>query len=243
MEARMGHRTLSLGLVFRALFLDAAAFEELRDDDNPFVEGLFLIVLLGMVTAVLNLVGQLLAWASIPQMSAIKGVVLGFLQQQPWWALMSADAQAVEIFKRIYDIGWQVFPRLAGAPDPTGAALNILTWPLTLLFSWLTYGLLAHLFAKVLGGHGTLNRTLGTTALAFTPWLLHGLGFIPFLVIGGVINTWQLILRYKAVRTAHALSWGRAFWATLLPFAVYFIFWLVLGGFAAAVIALLAAGR
>ena len=52
------------------------------------------------------------------------------------------------------------------------------------------------------------------------------------------MNTWQLILRYKALRTAHTLSWGRAFWATLLPFVVYLLFWLVLGGFAAAVIAL-----
>lgn len=239
----MGHRTLSLGLVFRALFLDSAAFEELRDDDNPFVEGLFLVVLLGLVTAVLNLVGQLLTWASIPSMSAIKDVVLGFLQQQPWWAQMSANAQALEIFKRLYDINWQVFPRLFGAPDPTGAALNILAWPLLLVVGWLIYGVLAHLFAKVLGGHGTLNRTLGTTALAFTPWLLRGLGFIPFLVIGGVMNTWQLILRYKALRTAHALSWGRAFWATMLPFAVYLLFWLVLGGVAAVVIALLTAGR
>ncbi len=35
----MGHRTLSLALIWRALFLDADAYEDLRDDDNPFVEG------------------------------------------------------------------------------------------------------------------------------------------------------------------------------------------------------------
>ena len=239
----MGHRTLSLGLVFRALFLDSAAFEELRDDDNPFVEGLFLLVLLGIVTAILSLVGQLLAWASTPSMSAIKDVVLGFLQQQPWWAQAAQGSGFADTFKRWYDLGWQAFPTLFGAPDPTGAALNILTWPLLIVFSWLIYGLLAHLFARMLGGRGTLNQTLGTTALAFTPWLLRGLGFIPFLVIGGVMNTWQLILRYKALRTAHALSWGRAFWATLLPFAVYLLFWLLLGGVAAAVIAMLSAGR
>ena len=239
----MGHRTLSLGLVFRALFLDSAAFEELRDDDNPFVEGLFLVVLLGLVTALLNLVGQLLAWASIPSMSAIKDVVLGFLQQQPWWAQASQAPGFADTFKRWYDLGWQVFPRLFGAPDPAGAAFNILTWPLLIVFSWLIYGLLAHLFARILGGRGTLNQTLGTTALAFTPLLLRGLGFIPFLVIGGAMNTWQLILRYKALRTAHALSWRRAFWATLLPFAVYLLLWLVLGGVAAVAMTLLTAGR
>jgi hypothetical protein len=242
MEAHMGHRTLSLGLIFRALFLDAAAFEELRDDDNPFVEGLFLVVLLGLVAAVLALFGQLLAWASIPRMEAIQGVVLNVLQQQPWWGQMSSVPGFIQEFQRWYDLGWRVFPALFGAPDPAGGALNILAWPLLLLLSWLIYGLLAHMFARILGGRGTLNRTLGVTALAFTPWLLRGLGFIPFLVIGGVMNAWQLILRYKAVRTAHGLTWGRAFWATLLPFAVYLLFWLMLGGLAAVVIAL-AAGR
>ena len=62
----MGHRTLSLALVFRALFLDSEAFDELRDDDNPFVEGLFLLVLIGIVAAALALVGQVLAWGSVP---------------------------------------------------------------------------------------------------------------------------------------------------------------------------------
>jgi hypothetical protein len=200
-------------------------------------------VLLGIVTALLSLVGQLLAWASMPSMGAIKDVVLGYLQQQPWWAQAAQASGFADTFQRFYDLGWKAFPTLFGAPDPTGAALNILTWPLLLVFSWLIYGLLAHLFARMLGGRGTLNQTLGTTALAFTPWLLRGLGFIPFLVIGGVMNTWQLILRYKALRTAHALSWGRAFWATLLPFAVYLVFWLLLGGVAAAVIAMLSAGR
>jgi hypothetical protein len=98
---------------------------------------------------------------------------------------------------------------------------------------------LAHLFARMLGGQGRLGQTMGLTALAFTPMLLRGLEFIPFLVIGSVAATWQLLLRYKAVRTVHALSWGRAFWATMLPFAVYLLFWLIVGGSAAAVLALL----
>ena len=62
----MGHRTLSLNLVLRALFLDSNAYAELRDDDNPFVEGLFLIVLIGVISAMAALIGQLLAWASTP---------------------------------------------------------------------------------------------------------------------------------------------------------------------------------
>lgn len=239
----MGHRTLSLGLVFRALFLDPAAFDELREDDNPFVEGLFLVVIIGVLTAFLALIGQVLAWASTPDMAAIKEVVFRNLQQMPWWSMASGAPGFVEEFRRWYDLGWQIFPALFGAPNPAGAAFNVILWPLGMLLSWVVYGLLAHLFARMLGGRGSLGQTLGLTALAATPLLLRGLGFIPFLVIGGVMNTWQLILRYKAVRTAHALSWSRAFWATLLPFLVYFLFWLMLGGMGAVVLALVFAGR
>jgi hypothetical protein len=31
------------------------------------------------------------------------------------------------------------------------------------------------------------------------------------------------------VRSAGQMSWGRAFWATLLPFAVYLVFWAIFG--------------
>jgi hypothetical protein len=235
----MGNRTLSPGLVLRALFLDSDAYAELRDDDNPFVEGLFLLVIIGVLTAFLAMIGQLLAWASTPNLAAIKDVVFRNLQQMPWWSMSSAAPGFAEEFRRWYDLGWQVFPALFGAPNPAGAAVNILLWPLGLLVSWLIYGVLAHLFARMLGGKGGLGQTLGLTALAFTPMLLRGLEFIPFLVIGSAAATWQLLLRYKAVRPAHGLTWGRAFWATMLPFAVYLLFWLILGGSAAAVLALI----
>jgi hypothetical protein len=236
----MGYRTLSLNLVFRALFLDSDAYDQLRDDDNPFIEGLFLVVIIAAGTAVLNLIGQFLAWASIPQMGAIKQVVWEALQGTPWWGVMTANPQALRAFQGVWDLNWQIFPKLFGAPDPGVAALNILIWPLTAVVGWLIYGVLAHLFAKLLSGTGSLNETLGTTALGFSPLLFRGLGFIPFFVVGSAIATWQLICRYKAVRSAHRLSWGRAFWATLLPFAVYLLFWLFLGGIGAVIVAVLA---
>jgi len=233
----MGHRTLSLSLVFRALFLDGDAYDALRDDDNPFVEGLFLIVIIGAGAALLNLVGQLLAWASSPSMDAIKEIVLRAYQQMPWWAYISGNPQAMSQFQQAWEWSWRILPTLFGAPNPAGAALNILLWPLVALLSWLIYGVLAHLFAKLLRGTGSFNQTLGTTALAFSPLLLRGLGFIPFFAIGGAINTWPLICRYKALRRVHGLSWGRTFWATVLPFVVYLLLWLLLGGLGAAVIA------
>ena len=220
----MGHRTLSLRLVLAALFLDGDAYDQLRDDDNPFIEGLFLVVAIGAGTALFAFVGRLLTWASSPPLEAIKQAVWTGLQQMSWWPGMAASPAALAAFQRNWDLGWQVFPGLFGVPDPAGAALNILIWPVAGIVGWLIYGALSHLFARLFGGVGSLNQTLGTTALAYTPWLLRGLGVVPFLVIGGVVGTWQLICRYKAVRSVHGLSWGRSLGATVLPLAVYALF-------------------
>jgi hypothetical protein len=236
----MGHRTLSMRLVLRALFLDPAAYDAMRDDDNPFIEGAFLIVLVGVATALLNLIGQVLAWATTPNIDAVKQIVLNAYRQMPWFNSIANNPQALAQFNRYWDLGWQIFPRLFGAPDPASAALNILAWPVVALLAWLIYGLLVFLFARLLRGTGTLNQTLGTTALAVTPLLLRGFGLIPFLTIGALLNTWQLLCRYRAVRSVHRLSVGRAAWATILPFAVYLLFWLVVGGFGVLILSALA---
>ena len=233
----MGHRTLSLQLVLRALFLDPEAYDRLRDDDNPFIEGAFLVVVIGLIAALLNLVGQVLAWASSPDINAIKQIVQDELQRMSWWSLATGNAQAQ--FFRYWDLGWRLFPALLGAPDPARAALNIVVWPIVGVLSWLVYGLLVYMFARLLKGTGSLNQTLGTTALAATPLLLLGLGVVPFLVIGGVVNTWQLICRYRAVRSAHQLPVWRAAWATILPFLAYLLLWILVGLTGTLVVALL----
>ncbi len=238
----MGHRTLSLNLVLQALFLDGEAYDRLRDDDNPFIEGLFLIVVISAGVALLSFLGQLLAWISLPSIEAIKGVILRTLQQMPWWASMAGTPQAYAGFLRGWDTAWRILPTLFGAPDPLRGAANILITPLTAVAGWLLYGLLAHGFARLFKGVGSLNQTLGTTALSYTPWLFYGLGIVPFFVAGGVLGTWQLICRYKALRSSHQLSWGSAFWATLLPYLVYALLLVAVGGIVAAIVAL-AIGR
>jgi hypothetical protein len=113
---------------------------------------------------------------------------------------------------------------------------------LTAVLGWLVYGLVAHAFARLFKGAGTLNQTLGTTALAYTPWLFMGLGVVPFFVMGGVLGTWQLICRYKALRSVHHLRWGPAVWATLLPYVLFGLL-MVLAGGVLAVGMVLAIGR
>jgi len=239
----MGYRTLSLDLVLRALFLDDRAFDQLRDDDNPFVEGLFLIVIIALLTALLALVGEALAWAGSPDMADVKQIILEMLRQSPWWSSIAPNPQALSSFQQTWDTAWRVLPPLFGAPNPAGAAGNLLGWPIFAVISWLVYGTLAHLFARLFHGTGAFRQTLGVTALAFTPWLFHGLELIPYLVLGGFVATWQLLLRYRAIRSVHGLSWSRAMWATLLPFLLLVALAVLFGSAFAVLIAVIVAGR
>src|SRR5512135_2454846 len=118
----MGHRTLTVQLALRALFFDPEAYDQLRDDDNPFIEGAVLVVLIGFVTALLALIGQIIAWASVPDINAVKQTVLQNLQTMSWWPLVDSSPQARDQFFRLWDLGWQIFPALFHAPNPARAA-------------------------------------------------------------------------------------------------------------------------
>jgi len=216
--------------LWRALLLQPSAYEEMREDDNPFVEGLYLIAVVGVVVALFGLVGTLVEWGSMPRLADIKDVVYRNLVQMPWYQMFQEQAgQAfVEQFRRNYDLGWQIFPRLFGAPDPTSAALGLIFTPLGLIVSWLVYGLLAHVCARLLGGEGGLSQTLGVTALAAAPQLLNLANLLPNVVVGGVVGTWVLICRYMGLRIAHDLTWPRTLVATLLPSLILWLLFILL---------------
>jgi hypothetical protein len=58
--------------------------------------------------------------------------------------------------------------------------------------------------------------------------------------VGGVVGTWVLICRYVALKQAHRLTWGRAFWATVLPILVLGLVGLILAGVGVAIASTLA---
>ncbi len=101
-------------------------------------------------------------------------------------------------------------------PTPASSLAGLVLKPLGLIISWLIFGLLAHLFARMLGGSASLGQTLGATSLAAAPQLLSLLTALPFVVVAG-IGTWTLLCRYMAIRVTHDLSWARSLWAVLLP--------------------------
>jgi hypothetical protein len=204
-----------LRMLWNALFLQHDAYEEMREDNNPFVEGLFILVILGLALALIGVVGATLEWASSPNLDDLQAAILSNMQRMQWWeASQQASPEFAQMFQQIWSGIWQAVSGFA--PTPLGSLAGVITRPLGLIVNWLIFGLLAHGIARLLGGKGTLNQTLGTTALAAAPQMLNLFGAFPFVVVAG-IGTWTMLCRYMAIRTTHELPWSRAVWATILP--------------------------
>ena len=65
----------------KALLLEPDPFVEMVDDDNPWIEGLFLCACIGVLVAVAQLIGRLLLTASLPSSDALLNTVLQILRQ------------------------------------------------------------------------------------------------------------------------------------------------------------------
>jgi hypothetical protein len=210
--------TLRLG--WNALLLKTEAYEKMRTDPNPVVKGLLLIVIVGVAIALLGFVGNLLEWATTPDLNEIMDTVFSYMKQMPWWEMAARDPDFERIFDQIWNTNWSFVK--AFSPSPVGAAVDIVLTPVGLIVRWLIYGLLAYLFARWLGGTADLSETLGVLALAVAPQALNALTFFPYVTVGSVIGIWGILCAYVGLKTAHKLPWHRAFWATLLPFILAF---------------------
>lgn len=226
-------------LLWDALFLQRDAYARMRDDDNPFVEGLYVLAVLGVALGLVGVVGATLEWASSPNIAAIRDLILTNLQQMPWWQFMQQNPQAEAAWFQIWNGIWDAAQAMA--PSPASSLLGIVTTPLGLIVVWLIYGLLAYLFARLLGGLGTLNQTLGATALAAAPQLLNLLAVLPFVAVFS-LGTWTLLCNYMALRTVHDLSWQRSVAAALLPSVVFVLLISLIAGVAAGALMMLLAG-
>jgi hypothetical protein len=210
----------SLGLLWEALFLQPQPYAAMRDRKNPAGKGVVILIILGLVIALAGFIGSLLTWATSPDITALQETVLKYLQQMSWWDMMAIDPQAQAIWFQIWDTIWQVIRFLS--PSPTSGLAGFIFTPLSLLVSWIIFGLVAHGMAKLFGGKGQLAQTLGTTSLAAAPQLLMLFSAFPFVTIAG-IGVWTMLARYMAIRVTHDLSWGRALWVTLLSMLVIFL--------------------
>lgn len=233
----------SLRLGWNALLLKEEAYEEMRGAANPIFKGFILIVVIGLVIALFNLVGTALEWGSMPNLGEIKDTVFRYMLQMPWYEeVLREEPDFPETFRQTYDVGWQIFPAMFGAPNVGGAAVGIVSTPLGLVIRWLVYSVLAYLAARLLGGSGELPETLGVLALAFMPQILGVLTLLPFLEISGLARVWGALCAYLGLKVAHKLPWGRAVWAMLLPYILALAVLILMGCLGTAILGAAARG-
>jgi hypothetical protein len=210
----------AIQLCFGALLLRSEAYEDMRDLPSPFTKGLVLILVVGLAVSVVAIVGETLEWATTPDLVAIKEAMYEGLRETDWYQERAGTEGFAVAVRQQYEWVWRFLPYVLPAPSPVSAGVKVVTTPLWWEVSWLVFGLLGYLSARLLGGQGTLAQTLGCTALAVAPRLLGLAAIFPYVQLGGVISIWALICNYLALKAAQRLSSTRAFWATLLPFII-----------------------
>ncbi len=215
--------------MWNALFLKETPYIDIGRVERPVIRGLLFVTLIALVSALAGLVGTAFEWATTPKMETIKQVVFEELQQMPWYQQMQSPEFEAQ-FKYQYDLGWRIFPTLFGAPDFGSATLGLVASPLLLIIRWLLYGVLAYFFIRLLGTKSDISYVLGSTALAFAPQALNWMAVFPYVHIGRVVGIWMIACRYMALKSGIRLTWQKALAATMLPYVVLTLPFVLLAG-------------
>ena len=184
----------------KALLLEPDPFVEMVDDDNPWIEGLFLCACIGVLVAIAQLIGSLLLSASLPPSDALLNTVLQTLRQGT-----SSGETLFEIERTLRD-GWPLLLAFSGYDSVGFRLLSLATTPLGLIGHWLLFGFVSHLLARAAGGQGTLAQTLGALALSNASRLLYLFTVIPFVSVAAVlIHVWGILIAFRGLEVAHEL--------------------------------------
>jgi hypothetical protein len=202
-------------LIGKTLVLEAEPFVVMTEDDNPWVEGLFLTASLGFVIGVAQLIGGLLLTASLPRADAmLEAILQGWRQFSP---NLGAGVDPTVTANNLRQV-WSIVTALNGYGGGWFRLFTVVATPFLLVLQWLIAGLIVFLVARALGGRGTLNQTLGSTALMVAPHALSLLAFIPFVSVSRLLLiTWSVLIIYRATEVTHQLPWQRAVWVALAP--------------------------
>ncbi|MCY3898213.1 MAG: YIP1 family protein [Caldilineaceae bacterium] len=184
----------------KALLLEPDPFVEMVDDDNPWIEGLFLCACIGVLVAVAQLIGSLLLTASLPSSDALLNTVLQTLRQG------TAGGETLFEIERTLRNGWPLLLAFSGYDSVGFRLLTLATTPLGLIGHWLLFGFVSHLLARAAGGQGTLAQTLGALALSNASRLLYLFTVIPFVSVAAVlIHVWGILIAFRGLEVAHEL--------------------------------------
>jgi hypothetical protein len=212
-------------LIGKALVLEADPFEAMVDDDEPWVEGLVLVVTVGLAVALAQIIGGLLLTATLPPADTMLNAILTGWREFNARLFLAPDTAAGEATIRQ---AWSWMQLASGYDSGWARLFTLIITPLGLIFQWVVASLLVYGLARAFGGHGTLNQTLGAVALIVAPQVLLLLHVVPFVAVSGLLlGAWGVLILYRAVEVAHDLPWERAALVALAPYLLLILFLVV----------------
>lgn len=202
-------------MVAKALVLDDEPFTTMVEDDNPWVEGLALTVIVGMIAGTAQTIGGWLTTISLPDATTVENALL-----TGWRQFSAATSLPPTVTEAIFTRMWGAAAGWTGYAGGWGILTPLIATPALLIAWWLFFALVAFAAARALGGHGSLNSMLGAAALMVAPQVLVFLSIVPFVTVSSaLLGVWGLLIGYRAVQSTHHLPWRRAVFATLIPYA------------------------
>lgn len=225
-----------LTLTKEALFLNDNAYESVRNNDHPVRKGLTILGIILLAVVVARLIGLALGYLTTPRWDLLASDILSRLTSMRWYAAVTArNANFAAQFQAGYTAFWQLFRLLGGYPSIPGTLTGIVTVALSTLTGWLTFGAVAHLFARWFGGQARFGQFLGALALAYAPLLLYVLELIPGFTLPLMLVPMSLLItRFMAVKRTYRLTTGYALAASLLPYLVLAFIGVAIAGLVAA---------
>lgn len=193
----------------KALVLEAEPFITMVDDDNPWAEGLFMVVVVGVLVGIAQVLSVLLTAAVMPHPDALYAAVVQLTNDlsQVLTPGMAGGSEVAEWMRNSVLPGTRFF-------GLTWSWLQ-LGWlvlaPFLLVLLWFIYGIITHFISRALGGEGRLTQTLGAVALMVAPQIFVLFQIIPFASVSTLLLwVWTLLIVYRAVEVVHNLSWRKA---------------------------------
>ncbi len=254
-------------LLHAALFREHV-FSDLSRRRDAFLQGVVIVLVVGLVVGLPGLIRDIVVGlrpaTTEVEMAEVRTELNRLLEQmQPFFGNMPAEemnalmAQIEENMQFGLAIAGKVEAMPTMLPKPLDRSFQAIgTWtskpfagsslPLgaAALGTWLGYGTWVMLFAKLLGGRGSLVGFFGATAFYAVPHLLNVLGLVP--VLGGVLSViayfWGLALYVKGTAVSHQLSVERALLAVLLPALIALVILIILATGVATLIAIAISG-
>lgn len=221
-ERRLKFSDSPLALSREAILLNYRAFDTVKAHDNPLRRGLTILGTIVGVLLVARLIQLGLGFLTTPRFDILSTQILERVTQLPWYLeRAAANPDFAQQFTLAYDSLWQMIRIAGGYPSPVGTISSVLGMIASLMLGWLSYGAIAHLFARWFGAQAELDEFLGPLALSYAPMLLVALEFIPgFGMARSLIFGLMLVTKFIAIRRTYLLSPGYSLAVVVAPFVV-----------------------